>query len=186
MSNGVESAIGLEVRDKTTTASLELAAFCRSEYPKLAGMLALYCGDRDLAQDLAQETIVRVIQNWKKVSRLSAPTTWSRKVAINIANSWFRRIAAKRQATHRLEARSRSNHDDPDNASAVAVRSAIANLPTRQRTVVLLRFYADLPVGEVAQMMGCEQGTVWALTNQAITSLRKTGLVELKELANVD
>jgi DNA-directed RNA polymerase specialized sigma24 family protein len=62
----VESALGFEVPETTIDAQLDLAAFCRSEYPKLAGMLALYCGDRDLAQDLAKETIVRVIQNWKK------------------------------------------------------------------------------------------------------------------------
>jgi RNA polymerase sigma-70 factor (sigma-E family) len=178
--------MGLEVPEKTISASLDLAAFCQSEYPKLAGMLALYCGDRDLAQDLAQETIVRVIQNWKKVSRLPVPSVWSRRVAINTANSWFRRVAAKRRATQRLKERSHSNHHDPDNASAMAVRSAIANLPTRQRTAVVLRFYADLPVAEVAQVMGCEQGTVWALTNQAIASLRNAGLGELKESVDVD
>jgi RNA polymerase sigma-70 factor (sigma-E family) len=182
----VESALRLEVPEKTTVPSLELAAFCQSEYPKLAGMLALYCGDRDLAQDLAQETIVRVIQNWKKVSQHPAPSTWSHRVAINTANSWFRRAAARRRATQRLEGRSHSRHHDPDNASAMAVRSAIASLPDRQRTVVVLRYYADLPVGEVAQVMGCEQGTVWALTNQAITSLRNAGLGELKEPAHVD
>jgi RNA polymerase sigma-70 factor (sigma-E family) len=182
----VELDLGLEVPEKTIDQSLELAAFCQSEYPKLAGMLALYCGDRDLAQDLAQDTIVRVVQNWKRVSKMSAPSIWSRRVAINAANSWFRRVAAKRRATQHIEGRSPSNYHDPDNASAVAVRTAIANLPTRQRTVVVLRFYADLPVAEVAQVMGCEQGTVRALTNQAIASLRNAGLGELREPADVN
>jgi RNA polymerase sigma factor (sigma-70 family) len=182
----VESALGLEMPEEITNASVELAAFCRGEYPKLAGMLALYCGDRDLAQDLAQETMVRVVQNWKKVSRLPAPSMWCRKVAINSANSWFRRAAAKRRATRRLEGRARLPHDYPDSASAVAVRTAVANLPARQKTVVVLRFFADLPVDEVARLMRCEQGTVWSLTNQAIASLRSAGLVELKEAADVE
>lgn len=181
----MESVLRLEVQEETISAPLELAAFCRSEYPKLAGMLALYSGDRDLAQDLAQETLMRVIQNWKKVSKLPAPSVWTRRVAINIANSWFRRVAAKRRATQRLEERSRSNHHDPDNASLIAVREAVAGLPHRQKTALVLRFYEDLPVAEVAQVMGCEQGTVWALTNQAIAALRNAGLGELKETAGV-
>lgn len=185
VSNSVESALGFKMLEKVTDASVELSAFCRSEYPKLASMLALYCGDRELAQDLAQETIVRVIQNWKKVSRLPAPSAWCRKVAINTANSWFRRVAANRRATRRLEGRVGRSHDHPDSANAVAVRAAVANLPARQKAVIVLRFYADLPVEEVAQEMRCEQGTVWALTNQAIASLRKAGLVDLKEAADV-
>ena len=183
---GVEYALELELPQKSTEASRELAAFCQSAYPKLASMLSLYCGDRDLAQDLAQETIVRLVQNWKKVSQLSDRTAWCRRVAINSANSWFRRLAAKRNATRRLEARTRSHHHDPDSATTMAIRSAIAGLPPRQREVVILRFYEDLPVIEVAQVMRCQEGTVWALTNQAIASLRSAGLAEFKEIAHAD
>lgn len=186
MSKGVESALGIEVPEKASQASVELTAFCRDEYPKLAGMLALYCGDRDLAEDLAQETIIRLIENWKKVSDLPAPSLWCRKVAINTANSWFRRAAAKRRATRRLEHGISSSHHDPDSASAVSVRRAVANLPTRQKTVIVLRYYADLPVDQVAQIMRCREGTVWSLTNQAIASLRNAGLVDLREAADVD
>lgn len=182
----MESALELELPQKTTDMSLALAAFCQSEYPKLAAMLALYCGDRDLAQDLAQETIVRLVQNWKKVSELTDPRGWCRRVAINNANSWFRRLAAKRLATRRLAARTRTSVHDPDSATTVAVKSAIASLPPRQREVVILRFYEDLPVDQVAELMRCKQGTVWALTNQAIASLRSTGLSEFKEIAHAD
>lgn len=182
----MESALGLEMPDEITDASLEMTTFCRDEYPKLAGMLALYTGDRDLAQDLAQETIVRLIENWKKVSHLPVPSLWCRQVAINAANSWFRRVAAKKRATRRLEGRIRPSHHDPDTASAVSVRNAVANLPARQRTVIVLRYYADLPVEQVAQIMRCRQGTVWSLTNLALASLRSAGLVELKEVADVE
>jgi DNA-directed RNA polymerase specialized sigma24 family protein len=60
----------------------------------------------------------------------------------------------------------------PDLAEAFAIRQAIAALPRRQRTALVLRYYADLPIGEVAALMGCAPGTVKSLTNRAISALR--------------
>lgn len=60
----------------------------------------------------------------------------------------------------------------PDLAQASAIRQAVAALPRRQRTALVLRYYADLPVGEVAALMGCGPGTVKSLTNRAISALR--------------
>jgi RNA polymerase sigma factor (sigma-70 family) len=179
--------MGLEIdTPRVAAGTLELAEFCRSEHPRLVGMLTLYCGDRDLAQELAQETIVRAIQHWKKVRSLQAPSAWARRVAVNLANSWMRRTIAKRKATQRLSARTGHLHNDRDTAGAVAVRKAVADLPSRQKTAIVLRYYADLPVDEVARIMGCKQGTVWALSNQAIASLRKSGLTEIGEVTSVD
>jgi hypothetical protein len=49
---------------------------------------------------------------------------------------------------------------------------AVAALPRRQRTALVLRYYADLPIGEVAALMGCSPVTVKSLTNRAISALR--------------
>ena len=63
-----------------------------------------------------------------------------------------------------------------DSASTLAVRAAVAALPERERRVVILRFFADLPVSEVAGVMQCPEGTVKSLTHAAITRLRAAGL----------
>jgi RNA polymerase sigma factor (sigma-70 family) len=95
-------------------------------------------------------------------------------VAINLANSYFRRRAAETRAKRRLLDRQRV--DAPagvDPAAAIAIRTAVASLPRRQRTALVLRYYADLPVHDVASAMGCPEGTVKSLTSKAIASLRQ-------------
>ena len=103
-------------------------------------------------------------------------------MALNLARSTLRRTAAERRA--------RQRHGAPlaagpaDDADRLAVRAAVRALPDRQRTALVLRYYADLPAAEVAALMGCTDGTVRALTHQAIVSLRRTGGL-LEELADV-
>jgi RNA polymerase sigma factor (sigma-70 family) len=60
----------------------------------------------------------------------------------------------------------------PDHAQAVAVRQAVAALPPRRRAALVLRYYLDLSVADTAEVMGCSQGAVKALSAQAVTKLR--------------
>ena len=70
------------------------------------------------------------------------------RVALNVANSYWRRLAAERKAKSRLEGH--AHHLEPDPAEAIAVRQALARLPKKQRSVLVLRFYVDLSVRDVA------------------------------------
>jgi RNA polymerase sigma factor (sigma-70 family) len=72
-------------------------------------------------------------------------------------------------------------HGTADAADAIAVRDALDALPERQRGALVLRYFSDLPVAEVAAIMGCPEGTVKTLTARAIASLRKAGLVDDQE-----
>lgn len=164
----------------------ELSAFCRREYPRLVGALSLYCGDAYVAEELAQEAIVRVVNDWGKVRRLAAPGAWAHRVAINLANSHFRRRLAERRAKQRLYARAALAVHQPDTSTAVAVRQTVASLPQRQRAVIVLRFFADLSVREVADVLGCPDGTVKSLTSKALASLRTTDLSELREASDAN
>lgn len=164
----------------------ELSAFCRREYPRLVGALSLYCGDAYVAEELAQEVIVRVVSDWGKVRRLAAPGAWAHRVAINLANSHFRRRLAERRAKQRLYARAALAVHQPDTSTAVAVRQTVASLPQRQRAVIVLRFFADLSVREVADVLGCPDGTVKSLTSKALASLRTTDLSELREASDAN
>lgn len=147
-------------------------AFCEREYPRLVGALSLYChADHGLAEELAQEALARICRDWARVARLRSPGAWAHRVAINLANSWYRRRAAERRARTRAGPSSEVHHD-PDAADAAALRAALAALPRRQREAVVLRHYADLPVAEVAVLMGCAEGTVKALTHQGLARLR--------------
>ena len=75
---------------------------------------------------------------------------------------------------------------DPDVADAVAVRQALADLPRRQRAVLVLRFYADLSTRDVAEVLDMPEGTVKTLTRRALKSLgTNLNPVGLKEASNV-
>ena len=54
----------------------ELSEFIRREHPRLVGALTLHCGDRALAEDLAQEALVRVCDRWTQVEAMEQPTAW--------------------------------------------------------------------------------------------------------------
>ncbi|MPZ69984.1 MAG: sigma-70 family RNA polymerase sigma factor [Actinobacteria bacterium] len=121
----------------------EAVTFIEEQYPQLVGLLGLYCGDRLLAEDLAQETLERICRDWRRVRRKDSPAAWSRRVAINLANSYFRRKAAERRATSRLQAQVvEPALEDP--VGALAVREAVATLPSRMRTAVILHYYLDM------------------------------------------
>jgi RNA polymerase sigma-70 factor (sigma-E family) len=165
------------VRSRADTHDPALLAFVRDQHARLTRFLTLYLGDRELAEDLAQEALARVVRQWPKVRDLEAPHLWTRRVAINLANSQFRRRAAATRALGRLESRARSGGPDvTDGAAAVAIRQAVAALPPPMRTAIVLRYFEDLSVAEVASFMGCPEGTVKALTSRAVARLRAAGL----------
>lgn len=160
-------------------APLELEAFCQNEYRPLIGMLTLYTGDPEVARDLAQEALARLCANWGRVRRMEAPGPWLHRVAINLANSHFRRALAERRASHRLQAQTdRPVAAAAEPSAAGAVRAALAALPPRQRTAVVLRYFLDLDVYDTARRMECGEGTVKKLTQRALQALRSDPRLE--------
>ena len=161
-----------------------MVAFCRAQHTRLVGVLAYTVGDRYVAEELAQETLIRVCQHWPKVRDMAAPEAWTHRVAQNLATSWVRRRIAERRATRRVQARPVMNVMDATH-DVVALRTEIQRLPKRQRTAVVLRYFADMPAAQVGEVMGCTEGTVRALTHQAINALRERGeLTGLEETSD--
>lgn len=156
------------------TAPDALAAFCRQEHPRLVGALSLYCGDAALAEELAQEALYRVCRDWSRVSLMPAPGAWAHRVAINLANSAYRRRRAERRANRRHHDVSDGRAAGPgDPASSLAVRQAVAALPPRQRAAVVLRHLAGYSVAETAELLDVTEGAVKQLTHRAAVALRE-------------
>ncbi|HEY5011813.1 MAG TPA: sigma factor, partial [Acidimicrobiia bacterium] len=65
--------------------------------PSLFGALLLYCGSREVAEDLTQETLLRVWRHWASVSAMDRPDRWALRVAFNLAKSGFRRLRVARR-----------------------------------------------------------------------------------------
>lgn len=147
----------------------ELVAFCQREHPRLVGALSLYCGDAALAEELAHEALTRACQRWDHVRAKEAPGAWTHRVALNLAHSWYRRRAAERRALTRHGA---DRPAGPASADHLAVRSAVARLPHRERRVVVLRYYLGYSPQEVADLGGQTPEAVRTLTHRAVTRLR--------------
>jgi len=94
------------------------------------------------------------------------------RVAWNLLRSHFRWLGVRRQA----QSRPRPFVVDPIEAAAGTfdLRVAVSKLPERQRTVLSLRYFADLSVKEVAAVLDCPEGTVKTLTHAGISALRET------------
>ena len=150
----------------------ELISFCRSEHARLVGLLSLYCGDAAVAEELAQDALARVCRDWRRIRRMDHPSAWASRVGINLANSYFRRRAAERRARERLASRPEAAGGEPDAAVVLGVRQAVAALPPRQRTALLLHYFCDLPFVQVAELMGSPEPTVKSLARRGIARLR--------------
>lgn len=145
----------------------ELTAMCEREHPRLVGMLGLYCGDRDVAEDLAQEALIRLCRDWRKVRKLDTPDRWLHRVAINLAHSHYRRRATERRVLSMLGNRPQPRDIDAD----IETLAFLTKLPHRQRAALLLHYYLDLPVREVAQVMEVPEGTAKTLIHRGTRSL---------------
>ena len=160
---------------RVVTAEDDLAKFCEAMLPRLRGVLWVRLGDAAVAEELAQEAMMRVCANWAQVSSMAAPEQWAYRVAFNLANSWFRRRFAQRRAYRRVDRPTVAPSDvGAELGERDAVRAAVRGLPSRQREVVALRFFEDLSVDDAAAVMGCAPGTVKSLTNRAVATLRTT------------
>ena len=132
--------------------------------------MAYLTGDVGAGEDIAQEALTRAWTRWGRVSRLDSPEAWTYRVAVNLARSRRRRQQAEQRALARVGVDAGALAAEV--ADSVAVRDAVAALPERMRAALVLRYFADLPVAEVAEILDCAPGTVKSLTSQAIDRLR--------------
>lgn len=133
----------------------------------------LLTGDRDHAEDLLQIALVRTARRWD-VARES-PHAYAHRVLVNLLHDRRRNLRRRvsEQLLGELDDRLRPV---PDGTQALidrmTIASAVRQLPSRQREVVVLRFFADLSVFETAAAIGTSEGTVKAHTSRALTALR--------------
>lgn len=134
-------------------------------------------GDWGLAEDLVQAALVRSWPKWERIRRLGEPELYVRRVMVNLWASWSRRRWRSEQVTESVP----DSHAPGDLAAEVtarlAVRSALGALTARQRAVVVLRVFDDLPEAQVAHVLGCAVGTVKSTLSQALARLREEPLL---------
>lgn len=149
----------------------EQERFLAAEHAALLRAAFLLTGEQASAQDLTQETFVRVLVQWKRVARADSPQAYTRRVMLNVflagqRRGWSREIAHEQLPDTGVLAPYAAVEDHEE------VRRALLALPPRQRAAVVLRHYEDRSEAQTAELMGCSIGTVKSLTSRGLASLR--------------
>lgn len=151
----------------------EFATFARSAGPGLRRTAYLMCGDWDRAADLMQEALIRVYVAWPRLDHDRGLHAYARRAVVSAAIDLARKRSSRETPTLELV-----DGSVPDFAGEVADRSVLmaclAELPARQRACVVLRYYEDLSVDEVATTLGCRTGTVKSQTARGLMTLRQS------------
>ncbi len=117
-----------------------------------------------------QTSLAKTYASWAKVREPAAAAGYARVVLANTASSWFRRRSWRNERPASELPEPPGSTSEPSDRPAVV--EALRTLPPRQRTVVVLRYYADLSVREVADALGISEGTVKSQTSHALSALR--------------
>ena len=150
----------------------EFSAFVARDGGQLLGFAFLLTGNRQDAEDLVQQALLRTAARWQAARR--SPAGYSRTVVLNLVRDRWR--ARQRQRAEMLSADLAVLPSVADAAAGVLDRQVLLGacrlLPLQQRAVLVLRFWEDRSVEETAAMLGCTAGTVKSHTHRALARLR--------------
>jgi RNA polymerase sigma-70 factor (sigma-E family) len=159
--------------------ALDFPQFIRAREQSLQRSAWLLTGDWGLAEDLVQTALARSWPRWERINRRDDPEVYVRRVMVNTWITWSRRRWRTERASPEVEAAEATagrNAAGGDVASEVATRMALRDalgmLTHRQRAVLVLRVYDDLPEAQVAQILNCSVGTVKSAQSRALARLR--------------
>jgi RNA polymerase sigma-70 factor (sigma-E family) len=148
---------------------LEFVAANRGRMLRTARLLTT--GDAHAAEDLVQTALTRLYVHWSKVARADGPSRYADRTLLNAFFDERKRLWRHRE-TSTAEMADPEPAPGPDQADRLTVLAALAELPRRQRATVVLRYFRDLDIATVAQLMGCSEGTVKSQTARGLQTLR--------------
>ena len=149
------------------------AEFVEAELPKLLGLSRVLTGDENEAWDLSQECLVRVGVRWKQVDRDGNPGAYARRCLVRLHINRFRRL--RRELLTPTPPEHSAEETGLEQVELIGVvRQLLAELPPRQRAVVVLRCVEDLSHAEIASVLDCSVGTARSQLSRALQRLRET------------
>lgn len=147
----------------------DVPSLFRAHYRDLVRLAVQLVDDRASAEDVVQDVFAAL---QRRPRHLDEPQAYLRLAVVNRSRSTLRR-----RRTARLFSPPRAAHDEPADEASLRHEAheqmlrAVRRLPARQREVIALRFYEDLSVTEVAQLLGITTGAVASSVHRALSSL---------------
>ncbi len=144
-----------------------LEALYRDERGPMLALAVLIVGSRAHAEEIVHDAFATVGERWDTIEN---PGGYLRTTVVNGCRMALRR----RKLEHRHVDASNAPVDELDSPSElVELRLALDALSDRERAVVVLRYFTDVPDAEIASLLGCRIGTVRSLAHRALRTLRK-------------
>ena len=135
----------------------------REAFAPMVRLAVLLTGSDTLAEDLVHDAFVRVHARW---SRVESPTSYLRAAVVNACRSARRRARLERSAAA-------AGPLPMANLDADEMFDALEALPYRQRAALVLKYYEGLPLAEIAELLGCREGTAASLVHRGLEQLRR-------------
>lgn len=143
-------------------------AFFLAEYVPLLTIASAVSGDRAESEDIVQEAFDRAYRQWDQVQLYDDPALWVRRVTVNLALNRRRSLRRRYAAVLRLDRSHEPNMAEPDDE----VWQAVGRLPGQQRSAVVLRYFEDRTLPEIAEVLGCTEATARVHLHRGRAALR--------------
>ncbi len=157
-----------------TQAGLRFDDYVARQHHALLRFATALTGDVHLAEEVVADVLVKAYERWDQIAAATYPHAYVRRMIVNRFVSWRRKWG--RIVPTADDARPEPSLPDVSGAHAErdAVLAALTGLPRRQRAALVLRYFEDLSVDEIATTMQCTPGTVRSHISRALGALRIT------------
>lgn len=162
---------GVEMAELHVGGEAGFDGFLRQRSSRLWRAAWLLTGDSQHAEDLVQTALVKTYGKYNSMNDDDHFEAYVRKTIYRTFCSWWRRRSWRGEFAA-AEPREDSGGHETSPELSVDVARALDELPRMQRSVVVLRYFEDRPVSEVAELLGISQGTVKSYAHRACESLR--------------
>lgn len=168
-------AVAAEVGWTTPEVEAVITGLFVSEATNLVRLARFFVDDRDAAEDLVQEAFIRLARSLHRINDESRRTAYLRSIVLNLARDHNRRGLVSLRHQMRSDAAWAPTVDDEiagreDQRQVIA---ALRELPPGQRNPIVLRYYLDLPIIEIAATLGVSPNTVKTQLQRGIANLER-------------
>lgn len=155
-------------------AESEYGDYVAARAARLVRFAYLLCGDWHRAEDAVQGALIKLYLAWPRLARVEAVDAYVRRIVVRVLIDNGRLARFRHE---RLSDRLPEPPAPPDPGDAVedriAVLHALGQVPPRQRATLVLRYWEDLSIEQVAEVLGCSAGTVKSQTARGLRALRE-------------
>ncbi|GAA1984407.1 SigE family RNA polymerase sigma factor [Amycolatopsis minnesotensis] len=150
----------------------EFARYFGERAHTLRATAYLLCGDWHHAEDITQQSLLKLYLAWPRLSRRDMLDAYARKVVLRTFLAEHRRPWRRRERLTDVPPELPGD-GDTGTEQRMLVLHALGSVPPKQRAVLVLRYWNDLSVEETAAALGCSTGTVKSQSARGLDTLRK-------------